>query len=212
MKRTLLLLFLFISFYSHAQEVNRIAKTYYRSNPFITPFSDFLSHLVNDPTLNNKTIHKKTDTSSFFFEGDYSTHKPFGLTNSRTHVVLAELQQQANDSGRSVIRTIYVYQLIGYSTKDEDGTKEVKKTFERFARKSQNHFANTNYRELTRDGKQIGEINDFQLYPYLPFDHVTTAWANTEKGENLFAITIRFVVANNRAKVPYLPGLIPIEE
>src|ERR1041384_8325632 len=102
MKRTLLLLFLVVSFYSHAQEVQRIAKTYFRSNPFITPFSDFLNHLVKDPTLQNKNMHKKTDSTLFFFEGDYSTHRPFGLAGSHTHVVLAEKQEEAIDSGRTV--------------------------------------------------------------------------------------------------------------
>lgn len=208
MKRILLLLFLCASFYSHAQEVNRIAKAYYRSDPFITPFSSFLEHLVNDPTLENKKMHKRTDTTLFFFEGDYRTHRPFGIPNSnRTHVVLTEREEAAIDSGRAVVRVVFVYQLVGYSPAGENGMKEVKKLFERFTKKSGNRFANKTYKELTRDGKQVGEINNFQLYPYLDFDHVTTAWANSENGDNVFAITIRFVVSNNWGIVPYMPGL-----
>jgi hypothetical protein len=209
MKRTLLLLFLCASFYGHAQEVNRIAKAYYRSNPFITPFSSFLEHLVNDPTLENKKIHKRTDSTLFFFEGDYRTHRPFGIPDSyRTHVVLTEIEVEASDSGRSVVRTVYVYQLVGYSAAGDKGMKEVKKVFDRFTRKSEDDFAHKDYKELTRDGKQVGEINNFQLYPYLNFDHVTIAWANGQNGDNLFALTIRFIVSDNWGRVPYLPGLL----
>ncbi|HEX2627614.1 MAG TPA: hypothetical protein VHM26_01335 [Chitinophagaceae bacterium] len=213
MKRTILLLFLSASFYGHAQEVERIIKTYCRSNPFITPFSSFLEHLVNDPTLENKKTHKRTDSTFFFFEGDYKTHRPFGITGStRTHVVLSETQEQALDSGKAVVRTVFVYQLVGYSPPGENGMKEVKKIFDRFSKKHEERFANKTYKELTRDGKQAGEVRNFQLYPYLDFDHVTAAWANSDKGDNIFAITIRFVVSNNWASVPYMPGLIPVEQ
>lgn len=212
MKKTILLLFLCASFYAHAQEVERITKAYYRSNPFITPFSSFLEHLVNDPTLENKKTYKRTDSTLFFFEGDYRTHRPFGITGSnRTHVVLTETEEQALDSGKSVVRVVFIYQLVGYSSAGENGMKEVKKIFERFSKKNDDRFANKTYKELNRDGKQVGEVRNFQLYPYLDFDHVTAAWANAENGENIFAITIRFVVSNNWASAPYLPGLIPIE-
>lgn len=207
-----------VSFYSHSQqlnyrasEINSIAKLYYRSNPFITPFSDFLNHLMKDSTLSNTVTHKRTDSTLFFFEGDYSKHRPFGIPDSRTHVVLAEREEEAIDSGRSVLRTIFIYQLVSYSPAGEAGTKDVKKAFERFTRSYQNDFANKNYREFTRDSKQVGEITDFQLYPYLSFSHLTAAWANTEKGDNLFTITIRFIVSNNLARIPYLPGLVPID-
>src|SRR5678815_5056358 len=42
----------------------QMVKGYFRSDPYKTEFSWFLDHLLNDPTLTNKTINKKTDSSS----------------------------------------------------------------------------------------------------------------------------------------------------
>jgi|SRR5438477_5838345 len=50
----------------------QVARHYLRSNPYNIHFSAFLNHLINDPTLSNKTIQKRSDTSFFFFRGVYS--------------------------------------------------------------------------------------------------------------------------------------------
>lgn len=208
MKRILLLFLLLSSLAGESQPIGRIAKTYYRSNPFITPFNDFVSHLINDPTLVNKKLMKKTDSTLFFMEGDYSTHRPFVLKDGRTHIILAEKQEPVDSLGMAY-RTIYVYQIIGYAAAGDEGAKEVKKEFERFCRKYRSGFVNTNTQELMSNDKQLGEICEFQLYRYLPFIPVTAAWAHSQDGTNIFALTIRFVMVDNRAMVPYLPTLIP---
>src|SRR6266404_4803476 len=94
-------LLIIITEYCHAQadEFNsrvtndnpivHIAKDYFRSNPYNTYFSSFLNHLMNDPTLSDKTITKRTDSSFFFFMGNYNNHNPFGFKADRTEIRLA---------------------------------------------------------------------------------------------------------------------------
>src|SRR5437762_6030635 len=82
--------FIFFCHQSSAQQiVYDIAKSYYRSNPFENEFSKFLNHLMNDPTLADKIIHKKTDSTLFFLKGVYSSHNPFFFKANKTEVILA---------------------------------------------------------------------------------------------------------------------------
>ena len=53
------------------QTIIDVTKAYYRSTPFDKEFSKFLSHLLNDPTLSNKKLQKRTDSSLFYFKDDY---------------------------------------------------------------------------------------------------------------------------------------------
>jgi hypothetical protein len=207
MRKLLLLLLLLASSICYSQPINRIAKTFYRSNPFIVSFSDFLTHLINDPTLENKKLMKKTDSTLFFLEGDYKTHRPFVLNDSRTHVILAE-KEEALDSAGTSYRTVYVYQLIGYAAPGDEGLKEVKKEYERFCRKYKNGFNGGMYtQELMLNEKQTGEICNFKLYQYLSFYPVTVAWAHSKDGTNLYALTMRFIMDDNKATIPFLPTL-----
>jgi len=43
------------------ETINDVMKGYFRSDPFDKDFSKFLDHLLNDPTLINKTLIKRTD-------------------------------------------------------------------------------------------------------------------------------------------------------
>ncbi|MEI9909831.1 MAG: hypothetical protein WDO71_09270 [Bacteroidota bacterium] len=45
--------------------VYKIARDYFRSDPFQEEFSSFLIHLLNDPGISGKLIEKRTDTSLF---------------------------------------------------------------------------------------------------------------------------------------------------
>lgn len=205
MKKYLSIL-IFISLYSchtFAQEVIvELAKKYYRSNPFEGSFNQFLNHLMNDPTLKEKTIHKKTDSTLFFLEGAYSTHNPFFLKANKTKIILAEREEVETGDSLQYFQTTFLYQLIAYASPSEAGTKDVKEAFEKICRHYKKKFDGEYYREIKYKGIQTGEVRDYSLnYPgFLP---LTVAWATTnEEKDNLIALTIRFRVFDNLAYIP----------
>jgi len=196
------IIFLFLSsscLRSFAQDpLSDIASTYLRSNPFDKEFSKFLGHLLNDPTIINKTMMKRTDTSLFYFKGEYTQHNPFTFKAKRVEVILAETEIQLNDS---IPRndTIILYQLLGYTNGGKEGLEDAKKDFNRFNRKFGNEFTNMESRELTKKDQVVGTINNYFLLFYL-LSPVTVAWASfSDAGENVFAITLRIKVKENIA-------------
>jgi hypothetical protein len=196
---------LYIIFNYHpivAQEtIFNIAKTYYRSDPFEKEFSSFLNHLMNDPTLINKTINKKTDSTLFFLEGIYTSHSPFFFKADHTKIILAEKEEVENDSLQYVNTTFY-YQLIAYASPGEEGVRDVRETFEKFCRHYKKKFDGDNYKELKAEEKQVGEIRDYSL-KYPGFYPLTVAWATANgQNDNIFALTIRFRVFENQAYLP----------
>src|SRR5262245_22315197 len=76
----------------------QVAKNYFRSNPFDREFSQFLSHIMNDPTLTNSIINKRTDTTFFYLRGEYTHHNPFFFKAKRTSVIVGEKEIVLNDS------------------------------------------------------------------------------------------------------------------
>lgn len=76
----------------------QVAKLYFRANPFEQEISSFLHQLINDPSLTNTSIIKRTDTSLFYFRGEYKHHNPFFFKAKRTQVVFAEKEVVVNDS------------------------------------------------------------------------------------------------------------------
>jgi hypothetical protein len=189
---------------SAQQAVYNIAKTYYRSNPFENNFSKFLDYLMNDPTLVNKTIHKKTDSTLFFLEGTYATHNPVFFKASQTNIILAEREEVENDSSQ-YIHTFFVYQLISYASPGEEGIKDVREEYEKFCRHYKKKFEGDHYKELKAEEKQAGEITDYSL-KYPRFFPLSVAWATSrEHDANIFALTIRFMVFENQAYLPITP-------
>jgi hypothetical protein len=102
--------------------VFKITKEYFRSDPFQKEFSSFLKHLLNDPSLTNKVIEKRTDTSLFYFQGTYTSHNPFFFKPERVEVILAESMVELDSL---IIDTIYVYQLLAYHSDTMEGKQEL---------------------------------------------------------------------------------------
>lgn len=202
MKKILLLFTFFTVSYANAQELFRkISENYYRSAPFNREFSQFLNHLMNDPSLANKTIHKKTDSTLFFLEADYASHNPFFFKTSRTKIILAEKDEVLKDS-IEFMQTVYEYQLIGYAPPGEEGIRDVQQEFDKFCRKYRKGFDGDNYKEIKNEGIESGEIRDYS-FTRLTFYPLTVAWATSrDHSQNIFALTIRFMVYNNRAFLP----------
>src|ERR1044071_8520521 len=137
MRRQVLILLLafFFTRISFGQDVmNDIAKTYFRSNPFSMDFGKFIDHLIHDPSLVKKDIAKRTDTSFFYFSGQYSNHNPFLFKSLRTEIMLTEVTEQMPDSTRR-LDTFFVYQLRAYTLGDKEGLDDVKKEYAKFDRK-----------------------------------------------------------------------------
>lgn len=204
MRRLLIMMLLLLSAWtSSAQEsLLTVSKNYYRSDPFKTDFSKFLQHLLNDPTLINKRVLKKTDSTLFYLESDYSTHKPFFFNVTRTRIILAEREEMMIVDTLSYLNTVYYYQLIGYAPPGDEGLKDIMEEFEKFSKRYRKGFTNQKLQKLGSADQPLGVVCDF-YFPHIGFYPLTVAWATTkDHGENLFAITIRFQVQNNQAFIP----------
>src|SRR5258708_4213214 len=132
----------------------QMVKDYFRSDPYKKEFSWFLDHLVNDPTLTNKTITKRTDSGFFFFKGDFKNHSPYSFKADRTEIRLTETDFYPDDSS-TVKDTILVYQLLGYSYDGTTGMEAVKKEFSKFNRRYGKHFL-VQTSDITKESEIVG--------------------------------------------------------
>ncbi|HEX7902501.1 MAG TPA: hypothetical protein VF487_01385 [Chitinophagaceae bacterium] len=206
MKKVYLLLLLLAALSGYSQSnYKKISENYYRSVPFDREFSKFLNHLMNDPTIINKKVLKRTDSTLFYLKGSYTTHNPFFFKSIRTDVILAEREEIVEQDSIKFLHTVYAYQLIGYAPPGEEGMKEVKNEFEKFCRHYKKGYFDSKYHELNKDEKETGEVRDYS-FKYLNFFPLTVAWATySNHNNNLFTITIRFKVINNIAYLPESP-------
>jgi hypothetical protein len=145
MKKIYPLLLLFISTAAQSQEpVQKITKNYFRSDPFASEFSSFLKHLLNDPTIKNKEVFQRTDTSLFFMHGVYTTYNPFFFKPKQVEITLTEIEIKYVDSLPDK-DTIMVYQLIAISEDNIEGLKDVKREFEKLHNKFNKSFSKNSY-------------------------------------------------------------------
>ena len=202
-KKTFCILLLLLSVqHLHAQRILDITKKYYRYDPFKSSFGFFVQHLTNDPGLLEKTISKITDSTLYFFEGTYKSHAPFSFKTQKTKVVLAEREQPADSSGTG--KSILLYQMAGYAPAEAGSKKMVEEEFKKFVRKYKDGFSEVTTRKFESRNNAHGEICEFNKGA-LPFAPLTVAWSSDKAGtENIFVITIRFVVIENRAYLPFL--------
>ena len=188
-----------ISAYSQ-RKLQKAIHNYYRYDPFERSFSNFISNLINDPALTNKTIVKRTDSTFFFFKGEYKDHNPFGFKAIRTEVRLAEMEVQRTDSIPKN-DTIMAYQIIGYTYKTGNGIQSVKSEFARFDRKYGDDFADKATSDLLEGGHVEGMtcnyfLNNSNISP------LTITWGNVSNGESVFVVTIRLIKIENQAMLP----------
>lgn len=204
MYRRILILFLFATCLvaeSPAQVMARVAQQYYRSDPYRMEFSQFLRHLINDPTLENRQLTLKTDSVLFFLEGTYRSHRPFFFPALQCRVILAEAQEMAAGSD-STYYQFYAYQLIGEAAPGPEGRKDVEEEYKRLTRQWGKNFDSTHQRDIRYRDQPTGQIHDYG-FAGINLMPLTLAWASTEEGQkNLLVITLRFLVQNNRAFFP----------
>ena len=180
----------------------QVARHYLRSNPYNVHFSAFLNHLINDPTLSDKTIQKRSDTSFFFFRGVYSNHNPYSFKANRTEVRLAEHQVAMEDS-LSTVDTLLFYQLIGYSY-SAAGTESVKKEFSKFDRRYGKEFY-SELGEMKKDGQIVGMIKNFYFLDLTLLSPLSISWEKLDDYQSTFTITFRIKLRQNIATLPVSP-------
>ena len=177
----------------------KIAHDYFRVSPFNKDFSTFVSRLMNDPSLLQSTILRKTDTSLFFLEGIYSTHKPFFFRPEKVKVILSERETEADSLNPA--QPFFLYQLVGFAPNGNEGKTDVQDEYEKLVRQYKRDFDMNQPRELKDGDTLTGEIRDF-YFENVSFPVITLAWSSNSKNGNVLAITIRFLVYDNRAFLP----------
>ena len=180
----------------------KIAKAYFRSNPFNVHFSTFLNHLTHDPTLSNKTLNKRTDTSLFFFRGEYNGHNPYSFKADKVEIRLVEREVNMEDS-LSTIDTLLFYQLIGYRY-GAPGMEAVKKEFSKFDRKFGQRFYGED--SLLKNGNEpIGMVKNYFLLSETFLSPVSISWAKLDEMQSVFTIMFRIKLTQNIATLPQFP-------
>ncbi|MDP4263804.1 MAG: hypothetical protein Q8941_14850 [Bacteroidota bacterium] len=202
--RKLYLVLSFISLVSFSADsqspVYKIVHSYFRSDPFQTEFSAFLTHLLNDPTLTEKILNKRTDSSLFYFQGTYTNHNPFFFKPTKVKVVLTETPVLVDSLHHP--DTIFTYQLFAYDNDSKEGVHELKKEFEKICHRYKGDFPKNTYSE-TREGTELkGETYNFfdSFHAVAPF---AVAWLGpNEDKEICLVIVIRMGLSNNKAELP----------
>jgi hypothetical protein len=185
---------------AHGQSVvKKITHDYFRSDPFETSFSSFLTHLLNDPGLTDKTMKKKTDSSLFYFSGTYSEFNPFFFKPKKTKVVLTELPIKIS---ASKMDTVYQYQLFAYADESKNTSKDLKKEFDKIFKRYKGSFYKTSLTENPDSAKiNSATYNFFEpMYSLAPF---ALTWAGPDASKEICLIlTIRMNTKDNKAVLP----------
>lgn len=182
--------------YTFSQEgLFEFTKSYFRSDPLASEFNIFLNHLMNDPTLYDKEIQKRTDTSLFYFLGTYSKYDRFFFKPKKVEILLQEQSLKYVDSLPS--DTLFVYQLTAYAESNSSGQQDVKREFERIHRIFNKKFYESNYRNLETEGFGTGGLHNY-FVNFSTLAPVTTAWGKI-KDQFVLQITLRIKTNANRA-------------
>ena len=177
----------------------KVAKAYFRSNPYQVHFSTFLNHLIHDPTLSHTIIKKRTDSSLFSFQGEYASHNPYGFKADRVEIRLVEGALNLEDSV-SKPDTLLFYQLLGYSH-GEKGVAAVKQEFERFEHKYDHYFVESEVSELKREGQVTGLVLNY-FATEASFSPLAIGWIKLDDDQTVFTVTFRIKVIDNFATLP----------
>jgi hypothetical protein len=200
--RKLLAIFFLICFCSFAngQEVLvKIASNYFRINPFNQNISQFLNQLINDPGIANKTVRKKTDSSLFQFMAEYKNFSPYSFLADRTEIRFFEKQMDIGDS-TSVMDTVYIYQLMGYSN-GKGGLEIVKKEFDKFHKRFQKQLIDFQSSELKKNDEVVGGIINYFVFG-TTVSPLSISWIKLDENQNAFSILFRFKMDSNEAILP----------
>jgi hypothetical protein len=190
----------------HAQNpMQAILKDYFRTNPFETRFSTYLTSLQKDPWLSIEEFSRRTDSSFFFLTGVYKNVNPFHYPIKEVRLIIAEGEFIHNDSLKT-LDTIITIQLLGITDTASANKANVAKEFKRFNNKYSDAFWKNSYDKIERPNGVSAEVYNYFIYPYA-ISPISCAWGHIpETGEYTFTITIRCKVKENIADVILTPG------
>lgn len=179
--------------------VQRVAKSYFRSDPFATEFGTFVNHLLNDPKVTEKEITRRTDSGFFYFQGKVNGFNPFFSKPDKIEVVLSEFVATLIDSLPQ--DTIFSYQLVAYYSDKNTTQKEIKKEFERIHKHSKAGFTESKF--IDNPDGDGGELYNY-FVPYHLLAPFSLSWHHhKESGQYYIAITLRLKPVANVSRLPY---------
>jgi hypothetical protein len=154
---------------------------------------------LNDPSLTNKIIEKRTDTSLFYFQGTYTTYNPFFFKPKRVEVILTEMEVKADSLTKD---TIYTYQLMAFADNTKAGTGDVKNEFEKIYKHYKNGFPRNEYTEDPADSKFKGATYNFFDRQHAVSPFALSWYEMAESKEACLILTIRMDTDDNQAILP----------
>jgi hypothetical protein len=202
--RLLLLICLCFTIATQAQGgLERLCGAYFRSNPYKYSYSQFVPHLINDPTLKNTTLTRRSADSLFYFGGEYTTHKPFDFPQLKTEISLREAPVKVSDT-LSLVDTIIVYTLTTTAENKPEILKAVQKQAERIHRKYRGMFATTQYMTFQQAGiDHEGGVYNYYAPGYGLAPFAVTWEITTDKKEIMLSLIFRIKVYENEAGIPF---------
>jgi hypothetical protein len=187
-----------------SENLYKFSKSYFRSDPFASDFSVFLKHLLNDPTIKDKFIRQKTDSTLYAFYGVYTNYNPFFFTPKRVEVLLEQQIIELGDSTYRFRDTIFSYQLMAFADDNPAGEADIKKEFEKIHRQSNRKFNGSNYNEF-KDGDVVKTAIHNYFVPAVTLAPVSLMRGRLkEKKEWVLNVSLRFKVSENHAILPFL--------
>lgn len=183
---------------SNLRGLLNFSRSYFRPDPFRKQFSTFLNLLLNDPLIENKILHKRSDTSLFYFSGTYKDYNPFFFKPKETKILLQEQVVELSTESKKT-DTIFTYQLITVTDNTSEMLRDIEKEFNKMHRQNKGKFYNTNHEELKEDGKYTFTINHYFVYN-CALSPLTIGWGKVEgESEAELALTLRFRMEGNEA-------------
>ena len=175
-----------------------VLKTYFRSHPFDSKFSSFITSLQKDPWFTTEEYHRRTDSSFFFLSGAYKNFNPFRFSPREVRLVIAE-EEIIHDDSLHTYDTIINLQLMGILDSALVNSKIVEKEFSRFNSNQGNRFSSKTYDHYELKGTIVRETYNYFVFPFL-IAPVSIVWGRIPQSLNYtFTIIIRFKVKENKA-------------
>jgi len=198
-KLLLVLVLFFSSHYSQGQKtLITVTQDYFRSNPYTQSFSDFLRHLTNDPTMVNKKMQKRSDSTLFYFTGRYTTHNPFFFKADTVTTYLMEHPAVIGTDSLQQIDTLMIYMLVASLPYSKEAEQTIKKDAEKIKRRVRKAFDTSD--TLTTSGDAFFTNYYYSIHPISPFS-VATMGPDEHQRMNLLII-VRFKIDGNEAVLP----------
>jgi hypothetical protein len=206
MKKLFVAIFILTSFKTEAQnQIQSISKTYLRTHPFDSKFSNFILNLQRDPWFKIDEFNRRTDSTFFFLKGTYKNFNPFRFQPKTLTLIVAEEEIIYSDSLQTH-DTIINLQLIGMIDSNVAFDKTVLKEFKKIHQAFGARFDDFNARTLKSQEKTSGEVYNYFISP-LSISPVTIAWGMLpDTKQYIFSILIRFKVSENQAIYIVQPG------